>query len=405
MNTTRRRLLQGAGLSPLLSVWPLSKLSAAVRKSPSVYEQLGVRPVINLKGTYTVIGASKMRPELHDPMAEASREYVFLEELQNKIGERLSKLIGSEAALVTTGAAGAITLGTCAALTGDDVAKVRRLPDLTGMRTEVIIQKPHRNPYDHAVRNAGVRIVEVENKDQLVNAIGPQTAMLYYLGGASHDWEWETPVPLEECLKVARQAGFPVMVDAANMLPPWENVRKLAAVGTDLICISGGKHMSGPQCGGILAGPKDLIHAAWLNSNPHSDSLGRPMKVGREEMIGVWLAAEEYARLDFDAIERQSARQAGYLISKLNKIRGVKADRTPFDRTRRVHRVLVQWDEQARGITTGEVIRQLEEGDPRIVVVRAGSQGIELTVFMNEPGDEKIAARRLKEIFTAPRKT
>src|SRR6185436_95179 len=166
--------------------------------------------------------------------------------------------------------------------------------------------------------------VEVENKEQLQRAAGPGTAMMYYLGAESHDWEWETPVSLEECLAIARKAGFPVLVDAANMLPPWENIRKLAAQGVDMICISGGKHMRGPQCSGILAGRKDLIQAAVMNSSANSDSHGRPMKVGREEMIGVWLAAERYSKLDFEAMDRQCARQADYLQAQLAKIPGLK---------------------------------------------------------------------------------
>jgi L-seryl-tRNA(Ser) seleniumtransferase len=373
-----------------------------------VYDQLGIRPVINFRGTHTVIGASKQWPELHEAMSEASREFVVLEELQQKAGERLSALIGTESAMVTTGAAGAITLGTCAALTGTDTRKVRRLPDLTGMKTEVIIQKLHRNGYDHAVRATGVRIVDVETKEQLENAAGPNTAMLYFLGGSSHDYTYETPISLEQCLAVGKKAGFPVLVDAANMLPPWENLRKLAAAGTDLMAISGGKHMRGPQCSGILAGRKELIQAAWLNSNPHSDSLGRGLKAGREEIVGVWLAAEKYSKLDFEAIDQQCARQADYLMTQFGKIRGLRVSKTPFDRTRRVHRVKVEWDEKEVGITARELERQLMDGNPRVGVLRAAGQGIEFTVFMNDPGDEKIAAGRMKEIFTtaasSPRK-
>ena len=348
----------------------------------------------------TTLGASKMVPEFHDAMAEASREYVILEELREKIGERLATLTGCPAALVTTGASGAIALGTCAALTGANMANARKLPDLTGMKKEVIIQKAHRNVYDHAVRSTGVRIVDVESKEQLLRAIGPETAMMYYLGAESHDWEWETPVGLEECLAIAHKAGFPVLVDAANMLPPWENIRKLAAQGVDMICISGGKHMRGPQCSGILAGRKDLIQAAVMNSSANADSHGRPMKVGREEMIGVWLAAERYSKLDFEALDRQCARQADYLQAQLAKIPGLKVGRTPFDRTRRVHRVSVEWDEKALNLTARDVQEKLRKGDPRIVVYRA-KRGFEFTVFMNEPGDEKVAVRRMQEIFNA----
>ncbi|MGH9720785.1 MAG: aminotransferase class V-fold PLP-dependent enzyme [Bryobacteraceae bacterium] len=395
---TRRGVLQAGSL---LSLWPFRRLAAAANKRAAIYDHLGVRPVVNFQGTHTTIGASKMWPELHDAMAEASREYVVLEELQQKAGDRIAKLIGCEAAMVTTGAAGAITLGTCAALTGDNIQKVRQLPNLAGLKTEAIIQKAHRNGYDHAVRNAGLRIVEVESKEQLAAAAGPQTALLYYLGGASHDYTYETPVALEDCLAIARKAGFPVMVDAANMLPPFDNLRKLAAAGVDLICISGGKHMRGPQCSGILAGRRDLIRAAWLNSSPNSDSLGRPMKVGREEVVGALLAIEKYSKLDFDALERQCQQQAAYLMGQFARIPGLRVSKTPFDRTRHVHRVRVEWDETALGRTARDIERELRDGNPRIFVLRGSPSGIEFTVFMNEPGDEKLAVRRLREVFKA----
>jgi L-seryl-tRNA(Ser) seleniumtransferase len=189
------------------------------------------------------------------------------------------------------------------------------------------------------------------------------------------------------------------MVDAANMLPPWDNIRHLAKMGVDLICISGGKHMRGPQCSGILAGRRDLVQAAWLNSSPYADSHGRPMKVGREEMIMMWLAAEKYAKLDFDAIDRECIRQAEYIERELSAVPGLHLQRTPVDRTRNIRRVMVQWDERALGITAADVDDLLMSGDPRIAVSRAQPQGIELTVFMNDRGDEKLAVRRLKQIF------
>jgi L-seryl-tRNA(Ser) seleniumtransferase len=333
-------------------------------------------------------------------MSEASRDYVFLEEVKDRVGERLAKLCGAEAAMVSSGAAGAIAIGTYACLAGDDTKKIRQLPDLTGMKTEVVIQKSHRNGYDHAVRSAGVRIVEVETKDQLAAALGPQTAMMYFLGGTSHDWERTEPtLSLEECLSVTKKAGVPVLIDAANMLPPWANITKIAATGVDLIAFSGGKHIRGPQSSGILAGRKDLVHAAWLNSSPHSDSQGRGMKVNREEMIGLLVAIERYSKLDFDAIDRENAAQAQFLIDQFTKL-GINAEKTPFDRTRRVHRVKVTWDEKKFGITTRELEKKLLEGDPRIVVLRgSGGKGVEFTCFMNDPGDEKFAAKRMKEIF------
>src|SRR6266436_3727510 len=189
MNSTRRNILQSAGL---LGVWPFSKLSFAGRTPVNPYQQLGIQPVINCRGTHTVIGASKIWPEIHDAMAEASRHYVMLDELHDKIAARLADLMGCEDAMVTTGTAGAITLGTAACLTGMDSAKVKQLPDLTGMKSEAIIQKIHRNGYDHAVRNTGLKIIEVEGMDQMRNAASERTAMMYYLGGESGDSEWTT---------------------------------------------------------------------------------------------------------------------------------------------------------------------------------------------------------------------
>ena len=401
MPATRRRILQGAGLGSLIGLWPGRMAAYGKKRGRDVYRELGLRPVINFQGTYTSIGASKQAPELFEAQAQAAREFVVLEELQDAIGSRLSKLIGTEDAMVSTGAAGAIAIGTYACVAGDDPKNIRRLPDITGMKSEVIIQKVHRNGYDHAARSAGVKIVEVEGAEQLKKAINSQTAMVYHLGGTPRDREWKNALEIDDVLAITKPAGVPVMVDAANMLPPWKNVEKLAAIGTDLICISGGKHISAPQCSGVLAGRKDLIHAAWLNSNPHSDSSGRAMKVGREEMVALWMAVENYSKLDFAAIDRDSNAQAAWLESRLGKIRGLQLGRAPFERTRKVHRVVVEWDEAELGVTTKQLKQQLLEGEPRIAVAGNGAQGIQLTVFMNEAGDEKIVARRIKEIFKA----
>ena len=396
MKATRRNVLQSASL---LGLGPFSNLGLAAKAPTDVYRQLGIQPVINCRGTHTVLGASKIWPEIHDAMAEASRHYVVLDELHDKIAARLADLMGCEDAMVTTGTAGAITLGTAACLTGMDSAKVRQLPDLTGMKSEAIIQKIHRNGYDHAVRNAGLKIIEVEGMDQLRNAASERTAMMYYLGGESGDADWTTdPISLQDCLELSRKAGFPVLVDAANMLPPWDNIHKLSALKTDLICLSGGKHMRGPQCSGILAGRKDLVRAARLNSSPHPDSLGRPLKVGREEMVGIWLAAEKYSRLDFAALDRQNENQANYLASELQKIPGMQVSHAPHDRTRRVHRIRAEWDEKALGISPDQCEKQLLEGDPRIAVLRS-KRAIMFVMFMNDPGDEKLVARRMREIF------
>ncbi|MFN0170878.1 MAG: aminotransferase class V-fold PLP-dependent enzyme [Bryobacteraceae bacterium] len=404
MQSTRRGIVRGFGFSSLLSLFPFARNAAAARSTPpNVLKELGIRPLLNFRGTHTVIGASKQWPELHEAMAEISRHFVPLGELQDKVGARIAALMGTEDAYVTTGAAGAITIGTCGCLTGEDTAKVRQLPDLTGMKSEVVILKAHRNGYDHAVRNTGVKIVEPESREQFVNALNANTAMVYFLGGHSGDWDSPQPLPIDEMMPITKKAGVPVMVDAANMLPPWENLRKLAALGVDLICSSGGKHMRGPQCSGILAGRRDLVRAARLNSSPFSDSLGRPMKVGREEIVGAWLAAEKYSKLDFEAIDREYKAQADYLADQLRKIRGMRVSFAPHDKTRRVHRVVAEWDEKALGISGDECEKLLLDGEPRVAVMRQ-KQAIMFTVFMNDPGDEKFAAKRMREIFSDAKK-
>lgn len=372
---------------------------AAAPKSRGVYADLGIRPVLNFQGPVTTIGAAKMWPEIQAIMAEAARDFAVLEEVKDAVGARLAKLCGTEAALVTSGTCGAISLGTYACLTGTDQAKVHRLPDLTGMKTEVVIQKPHRNGYDHSVRSAGVKIVDVDSRDSFINALGPQTAMIYYLGGTRGDWAWETPVPLNDCIAISKKAGVPVLIDAANLLPSWDNIPRVAATGVDLIAFSGGKHIRGPQSTGILAGRKDLLQAAWLNSSPHSDSNGRAMKVNKEEMIGLLAAIEKYSKLDFVALEREYEREAAYLMDELKKS-GLNVEKARFERGRRVHRVIATWDETKRRRTTAQVVEQLREGEPRIAALPGpNGKGIEFTFLMNEPGEEKIVARRMREIF------
>jgi len=377
----------------------LSSMGFAAGKPRSAYADLGIRPVLNFQGPVTTVGASRMWPEIQSIMADAAREFAVLEEVKDAVGARLAKLCGTEDALVTSGTCGAISLGTYACLTGTDNAKVRRLPDLTGMKTEVVIQKVHRNGYDHAVRSAGVRIVDTDTRDSFINALGPQTAMIYYLGGSRGDWAWETPVPLEDCIAIAKKAGVPVLIDAANLLPSWDNIPRVAATGVDLIAFSGGKHIRGPQSTGILAGRKDLLKAAWLNSSPHSDSQGRAMKVNKEEMIGLLAAIEIYSKLDFAALDREYERQADYLMSELKKVK-LSVEKAKFERGRKVHRVIATWDETQRGLTTKEVEKKLRDGEPRIAALAGpGGKGIEFTFLMNEPGEEKIVARRMKEIF------
>ncbi len=380
----------------------LAAAAPAKPHRPTVYQRLGLRPVINFRGTYTTIGASKQWPELFEAQKEAAAEYVVLEELQAAVGERLARLTGTEGAMVSSGAAGAIAIGTYACIAGTKTENIKRLPNLEGLKNEVIIQRVHRISYDHAVRGSGAKVIEVETLDDLKRAINPRTAMMYFLPANTDDRTWgDDWIQIEDALAVTKPAGVPILADCANLLPPWDNIPKLARSGVDLMAISGGKHMRGPQCAGVLAGRKDLLRAAWLNTNPHSDSNGRPMKVGREEMVAVWLACEKYASLNFKQIDKISESQARTLAQGLDKIPGLRTEKPPFERMRRVHRVVALWDETRTGLTTEEVEQRLIDGEPRVAVTRHGAGSVQFTVFMNEPGDEDAAVSRMRQVFAA----
>ena len=354
MQISRRHWLQSGWLATLLGCAP-ETAPAPTPAGPTVYERLGLRPILNFRGTHTTLGASKQWQECFEVQAEAAREYIVLEELQEAIGERLAKLCGTESAMVSTGAAGAIAIGTYACVAGDDPAKIKQLPNLEGMKDEVIIQKCHRVSYDHAVRGAGVKVVEVETLDELKAAVNEKTAMVYFLPGNNDDYDWGDWVRIDDVLSVTKPAGVPVLADCANILPPWKNIPEFAASGCDLLAISGGKHMRGPQSAGILAGPKDLIRKAWLNSNPHSDSNGRPMKVDREGMVALWTACEIYAGLDFEKLDQECERQAQWLKGELESIDGLRVEMLRNENMRRVHRVGVWWDAEKAGMTRAGV--------------------------------------------------
>ena len=247
-----------------------SAWAAAVRgeapvamSAPDYFRELGVRPFINASGTYTAMTASLMPPEVMDAINYASKHYVMLEELQLKVGERIAKLVQADAAMVTSGAASALTLGTAAVLTGTDQQKMVALPDLaTNMKSEVIIQKSHRFGYDHAVRNCGVRLVEVETREDLERAVNPKTAMMLFYNNNNK----EGRIQDEEFVQLGKKHAIPTFNDAAADVPPVENLWKYTKMGFDLVAFSGGKGIRGPQSAGLLLGSKDLIAAARLNA-------------------------------------------------------------------------------------------------------------------------------------------
>ena len=362
--------------------------------STDVYARLGLRPVINAKGTYTSLSGSRMPPEVADAMQEASRSYVSIPELLEKSGEHLARLLPCEAALVTSGAAGALMVGTAACVAGNDEEKARRLPDTLGMKNEVIIQKSHRFSYDHAVRNVGVRLVEIESRKDLEAAVNPRTALMLFLNkndpeGKIHHEEW---------IEVGKKHHVPTFNDCAADVPPVENLTQYTRMGYDLVTFSGGKALRGPQCSGLLLGRKSLIESARIHNYPESDTICRPCKVGKEEIIGLVTAVERYLKLDHAAEWRGWERQIETIDLEIKKVDGVRTERHVPEIANHVPHLMVRWPEEWN--FSREACRDaLREGEPRIEVGTTDDDDgdVLLNTFMLNPGEERIVARKLRQ--------
>jgi uncharacterized pyridoxal phosphate-dependent enzyme len=393
---SRRRFLEIASGLPLVgSVIGSSALpAAAAPKGRDYFGELRVRPFINAAGTYTAMTSSLMPPEVMDAINHASKHYVMLDELHDRVGERIAGLVKSEAAMVTSGAASALTLGTAAVLTAGDRQKILSLPNLAGMKSEVIVQKTHRFGYDHAVRNCGVRLVEVETRDELERAINSQTAMMLFynannLVGRIRD---------EEFAGLGKKHGIPTLNDAAADVPPVSNLWNYTAMGFDLVAFSGGKGIRGPQSAGLLLGRKDLIAAARLNGPPNSDTIGRGMKVNKEEMLGMLVALELYLKKDHVQERREFDRRADTIAKGVAGLAGVKAEIFVPEVANHVPHVRVSLDAASVRITAADAVRSLRDGEPSIGT-RSEGGALVIGVWMMRPGEEKIVARRLRQVL------
>ncbi|HWJ55738.1 MAG TPA: aminotransferase class V-fold PLP-dependent enzyme [Vicinamibacterales bacterium] len=395
---TRRSFIERLSTLPLVGGFlggaASSASAAAAPATRDYFKELGVRPFINAAGTYTDMTASLMPPEVMAAINYASKQFVPLTELHDRVGERIATLVKAEAAMVSAGAASAMTLGTAGVLTGGDPQKIVDLPNLTGMKTEVIMQKSHRFGYDHAVRNCGVKIVEVETAAQLEAAVTPQTAMMLFYNNNNSLGQ----IRDEEFVRLGKKHGVVTMNDCAADVPPVENLWKFTAMGFDLVAFSGGKGIRGPQSAGLLLGRKDLIAAARANAAPNGNSIGRGMKVNKEEMVGMLAAIERFVTLDHAALDREYRRRADVILKSLAGINGVTASITVPEVANHVPHVKVVLDTAVTGITGQEISKRLREGTPSIGV-RAGDELL-IGVWMMQPGDDVVVARRLKDVLT-----
>jgi uncharacterized pyridoxal phosphate-dependent enzyme len=362
--------------------------------TPDYFADLGVRPFINAAGTYTDMTSSLMPPEVRAAWDYAAEHYVMLNELHDRVGERIAKICRAEAAMVTSGAAAAMTLGTAGVLTGTDRQKMVHLPQLVDMKSEVIIQKSHRFGYDHAVRNCGVRLIEVETAEELERAVTWHTAMMLFYNNNNSVGQ----IRDEEFVRLGKKHGIPTMNDCAADVPPVENLWRYVEMGFDMVVFSGGKGLRGPQSAGILAGRKEFIEAARLNAPPNGNAIGRGMKVNKEEMLAMLVALESYVSKDHAAERREFDRRAETIRAAVTAVPGVAAEVFVPEVANHVPHIRVSWDAAALGMTPSEVSRQLREGTPSIGV-RPGNELV-VGVWMMRDGEAAVVAQRLREVLS-----
>jgi uncharacterized pyridoxal phosphate-dependent enzyme len=366
----------------------------------NVYEELGVTTVINGEGTMTMLGGSLIRPEVEAVMALAARHFVSIPELEVAAGKRIAemlKLPDGYSALVTSGAAAAMQSGLAGILTGDNPKFIQQIPDLTGMKSEVIIQKTHRNPFDHQLRNTGVRLVEVESRNDVAKAVSDKTAMMHFSNFANAAGQ----IKVDEWVKLGKQYNVPTFIDAAADTPPVSHLWDYANMGYDLIAFSGGKAIRGPQCAGLLLGRQDLIANALLNNSPHEDTIGRSQKVGKEEIVGMVKALELYLKDDHDALNREWQRRLDYIAAQLAKVPGVTTSYFVPDVANHVPHMEIHWDNRI-SLTPRDVTSALRKGKPAIVLsLGEGHEALSMNSFMLQPGEEKIIAESLVTFFKA----
>jgi len=324
-------------------------------------------------------------------------KYVNLNELQEKAGERLAQLLKCEAAMITSGAAGALTVGTAACITGTDRNAIRSLPDLTGLKSEVIMQKSHRFGYDHAVRACGVKIVEIETEAELEAAANPKTAMMLFF----NDAEPRGKIDNAGWVRLGKKLGVPTFVDAAADTPPVENLFKYTGMGYDLVTFSGGKGIRGPQSAGLLLGRKDLIEAARLNTSPNG-SLTRGMKVNKEEMVGMLVAVESFLKRDHAADRREYDRRVDLIRKAASKLKSVASEIVVPPIANNVPHLKLKWDPAVIKLTPREAMTRLREGAPSIEASpMTDREWLAFGVWMMKPGDAEVVARRTVEVLKA----
>ncbi len=377
----------------------------ALALGPQIYQSIGVEPVINCKGTFTAIGGSLELPEVRSAVDHASRNYVYIDELAMAVGKRLGEITGAEWGMVSSGCAAGMKHVAVACITDGDPEKLVRVPDLTGFtKTEVIAPRYSRNQYDHAIRNAGVKLITVDTMEELKNAISSRTAMIY-LFSAPQDYD-NGPLSVDNVAAVAKEKNIPILVDAAAEVLTIPNIHLKR--GVTIVAYSGGKAIKGPQCAGLLLGNKDLLFSAWQASSPHHGP-GRDNKVGKEEHVGMLAAVETWVKRNHPEEERLWISWMEYISKKVSPISGVTTKITePQGVDNRSARLSISWDPKVLNLTGEEAVEDLGNNKPRIVLTgrtspRDGTASISISAHMMQPGDDKIVADRIYKILSQKR--
>jgi uncharacterized pyridoxal phosphate-dependent enzyme len=412
----RRTFVKWASALPLLAQIGVQQAfgkgwaETAKDSADNIYTRIGVKPVINGRGTWTYLSASLELPEVKAAQEAASKHFVNIFELQQAAGRKLAELTGAESGMITSGAAGAMASGTAACIAGTDPKNVWQLPDTTGLKSEVVMVGG-RSPFDNAIRLAGGKLVVVQSHEQLANAINSNTAMIY----TGSELE-----PLAKEIAIGKKAGVPIFLDAADGVPPINKLQIYAKMGCDLYTVSGGKGLRGPQCSGVLLGRRDLIEAALANSNPWEGAVCRPMKVGKEEIMGCLAAVEAAYHMDMNALNKEWQGRVERIQKLVETVPGVNASIATPEGGNSYPTLTITWDQKTWGYTIGDCARELLEGTPSIAVLtndnpsdvlarapgkvkapRASDDRLQIISMTLQPGEEIIVGRRMRQLLNA----
>ena len=365
-----------------------------VKLNRDYFKELGIRTFINAAGTYTSMTGSLMPKEVIDAINYGSLEYVNLDELQDKVGKRIAELLECEYATVSSGCFGAMSIAMAGVMSGKDPKKIKQLPDTTGLRNEVILQESHTIGYAQALTNVGAKLVKVKTAEELENAINEKTAMLWFLNANTDrgDIKWE------EFVSLGKKHNIPTFIDCAADVPPVDNLFKFTRMGFDMVAFSGGKGLRGPQSAGLLLGKKEYIEAARLHTPPRGETIGRGMKVNKEEVLGMLAALELYLNKDHQAEWKMWEDQIDLISESVKSIGGVETTIHVPPHANHVPSLKIRWDQSKVNISPDNVRKILREGSPSIETV-GNKNEIGVTTWMMVPGQEKIVAKKIKKIL------